>query len=76
MIFFSSGGNVQINPFKTRALNAVSIHIHFKDLLRSYKNLGYLVEIPQWERGRDRLLGVLHNIVYIRKHRRWKPLLK
>jgi hypothetical protein len=23
--------------------------------------LGYLVEIPQWERGRDRLLGVLHN---------------
>ena len=21
--------------------------------------LGYLVEIPQWERGRDRLLGVL-----------------
>ena len=47
MIFFSSGGNVQINPFKTRALNAVSIHQHFKDLLRSYKNLGYLVEIPQ-----------------------------
>jgi hypothetical protein len=23
--------------------------------------LGYLVEIPQWEHGRDRLLGVLHN---------------
>jgi hypothetical protein len=65
-----------IQIFKARALNAVSIHIHFKDLLRSYTNLGYLVEIPPWERGRDRLLGVLHNIVYIRKHRRWKPLLK
>ena len=51
-------------------------HKHFKDLLRSYNNLGYLVEIPQWERGRDRLLGLLHSIVYIRKHRRWKPLLK
>ena len=32
---------------KTRALNAVSMHKYFKDLLRSYKNLGYLVEIPQ-----------------------------
>ena len=30
--------------------------------------LGYLVEIPQWELGRDRQLGVLHNIVYIREH--------
>ena len=53
-----------IHIFKTRALNAVSIHKHFKELLRSYKNLGYLVEIPQCERGRDRLLGVLHNSLY------------
>jgi hypothetical protein len=30
--------------------------------------LGYLVEIPQWERRRDRLLRVLYNIIYIRKH--------
>ena len=36
-----------IQIFKTRALNAVSIHKHFKDLLRSYKNLGYLVERQQ-----------------------------
>ena len=35
--------------------------------------LAYLVP-PQWERGRDRLLGV--HIEHIRKHRRWKPLLK
>jgi hypothetical protein len=35
--------------------------------------LAYLVP-PHWERGRDRLLGV--HIEHIRKHRRWKPLLK
>jgi len=30
--------------------------------------LGYLAEIPQRERGRDRLLGVLHNnLEHIRK---------
>jgi hypothetical protein len=36
-----------IQIFKARALSAVSIHKHCKDLLRSYKNLGHLVEIPQ-----------------------------
>jgi hypothetical protein len=35
--------------------------------------LGYLVP-PQWKRGRDRLLGV--HCEHIRKHCRWKTLLK
>jgi hypothetical protein len=34
----------------------------------------WLLEIPQWECRRDRQLGV--HSEHIRKHCRWKPLLK
>jgi hypothetical protein len=49
-----------------------TMQVGFKFTISFIWLLGYLVEIPQWERGggggHDRLLGVLHNIVYFRKH--------